>query len=458
MPNPTLGADGVYYAGSRPVTSSGGRWRRGTAWAGRVFRAAIAAVGRTGQRAITSLPWVAGGPRASVVSPERAISLIPLFACVRILADNVASLPLQTFRKVGERREQVPFVPELLWQPAARDNLFEWLHKAVVSLALRGNAYGLIVARDNMGFPTQIEWLHPDDVFVDEVRPTLPLYYWMGHQIPTEDIFHIPWFVMPGKVVGLSPVAAFASTIGVGLSATNYGRAWFDNGGTPPASFKNTAKTVNPEESEEISDRLAARMRSGKPLVHGNDWTFTPIQVNPEESQFIETMKLNATQIAAIFGIPATDVGGEPGGSLTYTTDEMSQIKLAQSTLRPWLVRFETKLSHLMPVREFVKFNVDAMIRTDLKTRYEAHQLALASGWRNVDEVRQIEDLPPLPNGQGQVYKPLGAPPGLSNDPNNDPPAVPRGLPGKAFEPDHAGGQNGQADQTGKQGVNGVRH
>lgn len=436
---------------------------------------AIRWTGRTGKRAITSLPWVSGGPRASLASVDRAISLIPLFACVRIIADNVASLPLQTFRKAGNRREQVDYVPDLLWQPAARDNLFEWLHKAVVSIALRGNAYGLIVNRDNFGFPSQIEWLHPDEVYVDETRPTLPIYYWLGQKVPTEDIVHIPWFVMPGRVVGLSPVAAFAATIGVGLSATEYGRSWFDNGGTPPAVFRNTAKTVNPAESEEISDRLATRMRSRKPLVHGSDWEFKPIQVNPEESQFIQTMKLNATQIAAIFGIPPEDVGGEAGSSLQYSTVEMNQIKLAQQTLRPWLVRFEQKLSMLMPVRQFVRFNVDAMIRTDIKTRYEAHQIAINSGWRNADETRTIEDLPPLPNGTGKAYKPIAAPepPALPpavprsqpDDPERDDPVAPLDLRGPAanvhllqrrFDPWQV--LNGQDGPTGKQGVNGVRH
>lgn len=404
-----------------------------------------------------------------MVSAERAIALIPLFACVRIIADGVASLPLQTFRQVGERREKQTFVPQLLWKPSARDNLFEWLHKCVVSMALRGNAYGLIVSRDNFGFPTQIEWLEPDDVYVDELNPQNPVFYWRGHRIPIEDVFHVPWFVLPGKVVGLSPVAAFANTIGVGLSATNYGKSWFDNGGTPPAVFKNSMQTVNPAESEEISDRLMARMRSGKPLVHGSDWEFKPIQVNPEESQFIETMKLNATQIAAIFGIAPEDVGGESGGSLTYNTEEMNLIKLAQTTLRPWLVRLETALSLLQPVRQYVKFNVDAMIRTDLKTRYEAHQLALESGWRNVDEIRAIEDLPPLPNGAGQVYKPVletPRPPAVRDLPNLDPVDEPPGeLRGPAaytqllqrkFDPWLV--LDGQDSRTGKQGVNGVRH
>lgn len=364
---------------------------------------------KVSKRSINSLPWNTGGPRLGTVSTERAIALVPVFACIRILADNIASLPMQAYRKLGEQRQQIT-LPSLLSAPAARDELFPWVHKCVISLALRGNAYGLVVARDGFGFPTTVEWLNPDEVYVDEQRPTLPVYYWLGQRIPTEDIVHIAWMVMPGKVVGLSPVAAFAATIGVGLAATEYGRSWFDEGGTPPATMRNTAKTVGPSESEEISNRLSARMRSRKPLVFGSDWEFTALKVNPEESQFIQTMRLNATQIAAIFGVPPEMVGGETGGPLTYNTVEQGSINLANLTLRPWLVRLERAFSQLLPDRQFVRFNVDAMIRTDLLSRYQAHEIALKSGWRNADEVRAIEDLPPIPNGAGQAFAPVGGP------------------------------------------------
>ncbi|HWJ10989.1 MAG TPA: phage portal protein [Nocardioides sp.] len=410
MSGPTLGSDGVWYAGSRPVEAVRGRWRRGAAWLGRALTAPIRWAGATGKRAISSLPWVAGGPRPSVVNSESAIRLIPLFACVRILADQIASLPLQAYRKNGDRREQIS-PPRLVDQPAARDDLFQWLHKCVVSLALRGNAYGLIVERDGFGFPTMIEWLNPDEVYVDELRPTMPVYYWLGHRVPTEDIVHIPWFVMPGKVVGLSPVAAFATSIGVGIAATQYGAQWFDNGGTPPGVMKNTTKTLNPGEAETVSERLVARIRAGKPLVIGSDWDFTALKVSPEESQFIETMKMNATQIAAIYGVPAEKVGGETGGSLNYTTVEANQLDMATSTLRPWLVRLESAFSRLMPERVFLRFNADAMIRTSLLDRYKAHDLAIAAGWRNRDEVRAIEDLPPIPGGAGQEFSIGGRPP-----------------------------------------------
>jgi HK97 family phage portal protein len=342
-----------------------------------------------------------------VVNAERALALVPLFACVRILADSIASLPLQPYRKTGDRREPIATTPRLLDGPAARDNLFQWLHKCVVSMALRGNAYGLVVERDGFGFPTMIEWLNPDEVYVDELRPTLPVYYWLGNRVPTEDIVHIPWVVQPGKVVGLSPVSAFAATIGVGLSATQYGLQWFDNGGTPPGVMKNTTKTLNPAEAETVSDRLMARIRAGRPLVVGSDWDFSALKVSPEESQFIETIKANATLIAVIYGVPATKAAGDPGGSLTYDSPESNQIDLA-SALRPWLVRLETAFSDLLPERVFVRFNADAMIRTSLLDRYRAHEIALNSGWRNRDEIRAIEDLPPIPGGEGKTFDTTG--------------------------------------------------
>lgn len=361
-------------------------------------------------RAITSLPWVAGGPRPSQVSAANATSLIPLFACWRILADSIASLPVQTFMRNGPTREPNAFLPDLLFKPAERDNLFQWLHKLVYSLCARGNAYGLVTSLTPFGLPARIEWLCPDDVWCDDSNPVLPIYYYRGVEIPREKVFHIAWVVEPGRAVGLSPIAAFARTIGVGLEATEYGLSWFGNGGTPPATMKNSAKTINPDESKEIQNRLSAAMRSRKPLVFGNDWDFTALQVNPEESQFIETMRLNATQIAAIYGVPPGKVGGEAGGSMTYSTVEMESLDLVSITLRPWLVRIESAISDILPSREMMRFNADAMIRTDTITRYTAYGMALAQGWLNLDDIRAKENLAPLPDGAGQSYGPQAQP------------------------------------------------
>jgi HK97 family phage portal protein len=185
--------------------------------------------------------------------------------------------------------------------------------------------------------------------------------------------------------------------------------------------MKNSAKTVTPEESAEISNRLSAAMRSRRPLVFGQDWDFTALKVSPEESQFIETMRLNATQIATIYGVPPSKVGGETGGSMTYASVEMASIDFVTFTLRPWLVLLESRLSALLPGRIQMKFNADAMIRMSTIDRYNAHGMALAQGWRNRDEVRALEELPPLPDGQGQTYGTPAAAPAPTKPPAINP-------------------------------------
>jgi HK97 family phage portal protein len=145
-------------------------------------------------------------------------------------------------------------------------------------------------------------------------------------------------------------------------------------------------------------------------MVIGNDWTFEALQVNPQESQFIETQRLNASQIAAIYGCPPEKVGGESGGSLTYSTVELNALDFQSTTLRSWLVRLEYAISDVLPSREYMRFNLDGALRTDITTRYTAYGLALAQGWLNLDDIRALENKSPLPNGEGQKYGPAKPP------------------------------------------------
>jgi len=366
------------------------------------------------QRDITSVPWDVGGSRYTVVNTDQALSLVPVFASVRLLASQIASLPLHAYRKVGDTRTRIA-TPSLFTQPAAKGTLYDWLHRCVTSLALRGNAYGLITRRDANEYPTMVEWLHPDDVWVDDLAPsgpgsyTNPIFYWQGRIIPAEDLLHIAWFTVPGRVCGLSPIAACASTMSTGLSAQTYTADWFNNGAVPPGEFRNTAKTVNQTEADIISARLNAAIKRRKPLVYGNDWEYKAIAVSAHEAKFVETLKLNATQVANIFGIPPEMVGGEAGGSLTYNTTEQNGINFVKFTLRPWLELLEQAFTALTPRPQYLKFNVDALLRADLAGRMAAYKTAREIGLNNIDELRALEDEPPLPGGTGQSYAPLGA-------------------------------------------------
>lgn len=380
-------------------------------------------------RDISSLPWDVGGSKYSTVSQDRALSLVPVFAAARHLSDSISTLPLKAFRAVGDDRRPMP-LPQLFAMLKKQNLLIPWLGQAVTSLALRGNAVGLINQTDGFAFPTVVTWISMDRVYVDDTSG-VGQWYIDGRFVPRTDLVHIPWITVAGRTLGLSPIEAFAMTTGLGLNAQEYGADWFGGGGFPPAVFKNTEKTISPKSADEIRRRLAVTMRRHEPLITGNDWDFTPITVPPEQAQFIETQKMTANQIAAIYGIDPTEIGGEAANSLTYSTEELRQTKnLAK--LQPWLVRFEAAFASWLPAEQQVSFNGDATIRADVKTRWEIYRVGREIGAINVDEIRALENKPPLPDGEGEDYTPLKS---GKTEPAQDPGDTPEPVPLRAVNP-----------------------
>jgi HK97 family phage portal protein len=357
-------------------------------------------------------------PGTYLPSPTRALSLAAVYSANRLLAESISTLPLKTYRRGTDGRLPMDTLPQLFAQLVTDGQLVPWLHRCVTSLALRGNAYGLIINRDGFGFPTVIEWLDPSCVVADD-RPGMNGWLWNGREVPRDQIVHIPLFALAGQRVGVSPISAYAQTLGIGLQAQTYASDWFAAGGFPPGTFKNESKVVSQEEADIVKARVVAAIRSHAPLVHGSDWQYTPVSVPPEEAQFIETMKMTTNQIAAIYGIPPEMIGGESGSSMTYANVEQQQINFVMFTLRPWLVRLETAFSALLPDRQYVKFNSDALIRADLKTRWEVNKIRADMGAANIDEIRAQEDEAPLPNGQGQKYGPVAPQPAVETNPGD---------------------------------------
>jgi hypothetical protein len=151
-------------------------------------------------RAITAFPWNVGSPLGyQQADQDRALSLVPVYAAVRLLSDTVSTLPLKTFRRDGEERQPMPGLPALFRQMDDDGTLTDWLHRCMTSLTLRGNAYGLVTARDGMQFPSAIYWLDPSQVGCDESNPMRPVWYWQGRRVPSEDFLHIPGSRSPGR-------------------------------------------------------------------------------------------------------------------------------------------------------------------------------------------------------------------------------------------------------------------
>lgn len=371
-------------------------------------------------RAIDSVPWDMGGTLGSSasVSQATALSLAPVYAANRILASSVSTLPLKAYRRLGDERQPMSSLPQLFDRLVSTGEIVPWLHRCVTSLGLRGNAYGYVIQRDGYGFPTDIAWLDPAKVSVDDATG-VPVWRVNGQVVARDDIFHIPWFTLPGQTLGLSPIAAFAVTMNVGLASQQYGNDWYNAGGIPPGTFKNTAKAVPQDEARVIKSRLVSAIRTREPIVYGADWDYQPITVKPAEAQLVESTRMTANQIAAIYGVPPEMIGGETGKSMTYQNVEQQSLNFVTFTLRPWLVALETAFSSILPDRQYVKFNADALIRADLRTRHEVYRIDREIGLRNIDEIRALEDLPALPNGQGQQYAPTAAAAPAEDDNDN---------------------------------------
>jgi HK97 family phage portal protein len=351
------------------------------------------------------IPFSAGGPihpsefRQSV---EAALSLSPLYAGARLLADMVASLPLQQYRKPPGGKPVRLNNSSLFDHPASYGTVYDWLHQCMVSLVLQGNAWGLITSRDGYGYPLTIEWVPPERVEVvdDEQQPWNParaLIYFFGAQIPREDLFHVRAFTVPGKIAGMSPLRLFMNLISSGNDALEYGASWYRSGGWPPGTFQNQELEVDSEQADEIRRRLTRSIQRREPLVYGRDWDYKPVAVPPNEAQFIQAMQLNATQIAAILGLPPERIGGSRGDSLTYSTQEQESISLVVDTLRPWLVRLETAFFDVLPAQQYVRFNSDAMLKVTTEQRHAIYKLDRDIGLKTIDELRELEEMGPLP-------------------------------------------------------------
>lgn len=359
-------------------------------------------------RAVTSVPWSHGGPRiGSDSSIEDSLALVPVFAAIRLIADAGSSLPLQQFRKTPSGRARMPLAP-VFEKPDQYGTTVDWLQQGFVSVLARGNAYGFKVGAGVT--PSMVPWLDPDKVTWFENKP-----YYNGEPIDEAQLLHVPGMLVPGSREGISPLAACRSTVLTGAETQRFMKEWYANKAVPGVIAKNTERTIPSDVAADVKERLRSTMRAGEPFVSGKDWTFDFMKLSADDAGFVAATKLTATQIANIYGVPPEQIGGETGSSMTYSTTEQQQIQFITHTLRPWLVRFEAALSSLLPRPQYVKFNVDALIRVDTETRYQVHQIARQIGLNNIDELRALEDQEPLPDGLGQDYTPLKAAPAAAN-------------------------------------------
>lgn len=337
--------------------------------------------------------WTDWSVGSSVPSEDSALHLIPVLASIRHIVDFVSTLPVDFYRKSDNARVSAS-APALIRNVEDTCGLDTWFGQIAYGLVTRGNAVGRVTAAGQSG-PLMIEWAgnwaslgNGDD----------DPWFIGGRHLGPKSVEQVRWIVPPGKRLGLSPVEHYASMVTAGLAAQEYANIG-RGGGLPLAEITNTALSEMPGELiAAVQASAATSFASGKPFVHGKDWKLEPVDIPPNQLQFLETLKLSANAIASIYGIDPREIGGSASESLTYTNDESRPLTRAHN-LRPYLVRIENAVNRWIAGPVYMKFNIDATIRADTKTRTEVLGAKIADGRVSVNEARALEDLPPVAGG-----------------------------------------------------------
>ena len=348
-----------------------------------------------------------------------AMSLSAFYACVTLLADTIASLSIKAYRQVGQARIEVDPQPRLFQGsgPYPETTWFEWLWMLLESLVVTGNGFGYVTSRDVDGRPAAIMPVHPDVLSVTvENQPGTQwpdvVYRVNGAKVPVGNVVHLKRYPIAGSALGLSPIQKAASAVGLGLAAERYGLNYFRDSANP-SSVLESDLSLDEEQTKRLQQQwIASHGGKRRPAILSGGVKWRPIAISPNESQFLETRQFQRSEIAMWFRIPPHMIGDTTKVTSWGTGLEQQSIGFVTYTLRPWLTCIEQALSMLLPRGQFAKFNIDGLLRGDVKSRWEAYRIGRDTGVYSVNDLRAMEDLPPIDDGDGRLqpmnFVPLG--------------------------------------------------
>jgi HK97 family phage portal protein len=340
-------------------------------------------------------------------SADSAMRKVAIWSSVNLLTALTGEMPISAVTGPDDARRTTTLPPFFANPDGSAQGWTDWVAQLFWSWLTRGNAVGDVVETDAAGRPTQIVLQHPD--FVQGWREASGEIVWHfgGKRKPTEQVWHRRVYPTPGRLMGMSPIERHAVTIGQGLAASAFGWRFFTDGGHPTAILQNEMTPKIPEaKARSVKDAFLSAVRGTRePVVMGSGWKYQQIQVNPSDSQFIDTMGYSAAECCRIYGPGIAEVlGYETGGSLTYSSIESRRLDLLTFTLDPWLTRLEDILSNDVMTRpRRLKLDRTAILRTDLLNRYRAGEIGIRSKFLTINEVRAAEDLPPVEWGDEPV-------------------------------------------------------
>ena len=364
------------------------------------------------QRSINySLPF---GP-STQVSPETALTFSAVWAAMRLLSESISTLPVGVFRKEnnGDNIEVDSDLSFLVkYQPNSYQNKITFYEKIIMDMLSDGNSYVKIV-RNGAGRVIELLPLNYGDVEIYTLENKL--YYSdekTGETHDSENILHFKMITGPDGIKGLSPIEQCKNAIGWGMDVQTYSSTFFKNGGKLSGILESDRAL-----SEQAIDRLRNSFNSNYGTLSGSNQTavleeglkYKSISVTPDQAQFLASRQFSVEEVARIFGIPPHLLRDLSKSS--FNNIEMQSQEFVSYSLMPYITKIELEMSLKLfrknvIGREYIKFNVNGLLRGNVKDRADYYKTAITNGWMSVNEVRQKEDLNRIEDGDNN-YLPL---------------------------------------------------
>ena len=343
--------------------------------------------------------WGTGGDievlnqSGTVVNPETVFRVNAIFSAVSLISDTISTLPVDSYiRRDGAR---FAFRPRPAWvqQPDVDTTKEAFYGSLIVSMLLDGNGF-VRVFRDGAGRVVNM---------VDGVT-----YIYEGENKPLNknELLHIPDVVRPGETRGISRVTALKDNFGLALALESYAARFFGQGASTQGIIEFPGN-LTPEQAKQLVDGFDARhkgfRKSHKTGVLSGGAKYVNTSVENDKAQFIDSRRMAVEDVARAFNIPP-HLLGLPGTN-TYSSVEQNNIAFVTHTLRPIVQKLESAFTPLMAnepggTTAFIKFTLDGLLRGDANSRFTAYSTGLQAGYLTINDIRRLEDLPPVDGGE----------------------------------------------------------
>ena len=363
--------------------------------------------------------FMGGSTAGKAVNERSAMQMTAVYACVRILSEAIAGLPLHLYEYGGdgskEKAVEHPLYFLLHDEPNQEMTSFVFRETLMTHLLLWGNAYAQVI-RNGKGEVIALYPLMPNRMEVNRTDKGQLYYQYTtsSDDAPTvegstavlmpEDVLHIPGLGFDG-LVGYSPIAMAKNAIGLAIATEEYGAKFFANGAAPSGVLEHPGTIKDPQRVRDAwMSQFSGSRNAGKVAVLEEGMKYTPISISPEQAQFLETRKFQINEIARIFRVPPHMVGDLEKSS--FSNIEQQSLEFVKYTLDPWVIRWEqslqrTLLSSEEKKRYYFKFNLEGLLRGDYASRMTGYATARQNGWMSANDIRELENLDRIPDELG---------------------------------------------------------